>query len=365
MAELKTLRVCHSKDLPGLLDRSFDYLYLAYDKLDLYAGQNNINENYVITSALPESPVPGMIYILDTDGSVYRNMDYSNIQIAKIEDESQIAFIKNAGTLFRVNANNRYLDSQTRTLTLPFNDGKYELNISVKNDQKFTNDTIAKYNEKKERFEIYGPMNEDFIDFSKPFRGGKTQTVNIRADGPRITAEVQVSKILDNLLKKASDGLYIKPNSIVSREEFDKWAYDVDDFKNRAQDILDSVDSDIKYMQGLISEENINNTIYNILSQKFEDIQTALDNYARIANQMVDIQSQVMQYAITETAKTRTQLNEIIAANSSWEEIDTASSEYIQEIDYYSKSEEYLYPELTDDEITAILSVVAQYIATE
>ena len=65
MAELKTLRVCHSKDLPRLPDRSFDYLYLAYDKLDLYAGQNNIEENYIITSALPEEPVPGMIYILD------------------------------------------------------------------------------------------------------------------------------------------------------------------------------------------------------------------------------------------------------------------------------------------------------------
>lgn len=371
MAELKTLRVCHSKDLPILIDRSFDYLYLAYDKLDLYAGQNNIEENYVITSVIPEEPVAGMIYILDSDGSVYRNIDYSNVQIAKIEDTSQIEFLKKAGTLFRVNINQRYLDSQTRSLTLPFNDGKYEMNVSVRNDQKFTEETIAKYNPEKERFEVYGPTTEEFIDYSKPFRGGKTQTVNIRSDGPRLHGEVQISKILNNLLKRASDGLYIKPTDIVPREEFDKWAYDVDDFKNRAQDILDSIDSDLKHMQQLISEENINQTIYNILSEKFGDIQTALDNYAKIVDQMVDIQSEVMQYAITETAKTRSQLNEIINANASWEDLDNTAAEYSQEIDYYSKAEDYLYPEveeneeLTDDEVTAILSAVAQYIVTE
>lgn len=339
------LRVCHSKDLPGLVDRSFNYLYFAYDKLDLYAGQNNIEENYVITSALPEEPVPGMIYILDTDGSVYRNIDYSNIKIATIEDNSQIDFIKKAGTLFRVNANRRYIDSQTRTLTLPFNDGKYEMNVSVKNDQQFTDETILKYNQSKERFEVYGPLNEEFIDFSKPFRGSKTDTVDIKVDGPKIRAEVKLSQILGNLLKKSSDGLYIKPTDIVAREEFDKFSKDVDDFKNKAQDILGNIDSDISEMQNLISEDNVNETIYNILSQKFEDIQLALDNYAAVVEELDNIRDQVMQYAIDETAKTRAMLQDTLAVNSAWEDLDTASTEYTQEVDYYSKSEEYLYHE--------------------
>lgn len=365
MAELKTLRVCHSKDLPTMPERSFNYLYLAYDKLDLYAGQNNIEENYVITSALPEEPVNGMIYILDTDGSVYRHIDYSVVQIAKIEDNSQVEYLKKVGTLFQVNANRRYVDSQTRTLTLPFNDGKYELNVSVRNDTVFDNDTIMKYNKDKERFEVYGPIPEDFIDFSKPFRGGNTETVHIRADGPRIRAEVQVSKILNNLLKKASDGLYIKPTSIVSREEFDAWAGQINDFKDRADDILNMIDTDIQYMRDIISEENVNDTIYKMLSEKFTDIQTALDNYSALVNRMNQIQEEVMQYAAMETEATRKQLNDIITANANWQELDTASEEYTPEIDYYKKSEEYLYPELTDDEVTAILSAVAQYIATE
>lgn len=365
MAELKTLRVCLSEDLPGLLDRSFDYLYLAYDKLDLYAGQNNIEENYAITSSIPEQPVPGMIYILDTDGSVYRNIDYSNIQIAKIEDESQIEFLKKAGTLFRVNANRRYLDSQTRTLTLPFNNGIYELNVSVKNDQIFNNDTIMKYNPKRERFEIYGPMNEEFIDYSKPFRGGKSNTVNIKADGPRITAEVQVSKILGNLLKKASDGLYIKPTDIVGREEFDEWSSGVDDYKQKAQDILDHIDSNIKYMQGIISEENVNRIVFQILSEKFEDIQTALDNYEAVVAKLEEIEQETMMYAINETANTRALLNQTLYANVNWANLDIAAQEYTEEVNYYAVANSYLYPELTEAEEFAIITAAISVIMSE
>lgn len=350
MAELKTLRVCHSKDLPAMPERSFDYLYLAYDKLDLYAGQNNIEENYVITSALPEEPVNGMIYILDTDGSVYRHIDYSIVHIAKIEDESQIDYLKKVGTLFQVNTNRRYIDSQTRTLTLPFNDGKYELNVSVRNDAVFDNDTIMKYNKNKERFELYGPIPEEFIDFSKPFRGGDTKTVHIKADGPRIAADVKISKILDNLLKEASDGLYIKSKSIVTKEEFDKWAAQTDDFVRRAEDILNNIDNDIKYMKDIISEENVNDTIYRILNEKFTDIESALDNYSALVNKTNAIQEEVIQYAQDETEATRKQLNDIINANSNWQDLDTASEDYTPEIDYYQKSEEYLYPTDTTKE---------------
>ena len=50
MANMKKLRVCLSRDIPALPDRSFNYLYLAYDKLDLYAGQNKLEENYAISS---------------------------------------------------------------------------------------------------------------------------------------------------------------------------------------------------------------------------------------------------------------------------------------------------------------------------
>ena len=222
MADLKTLRVCKSNDLPAILDRSSDFLYLVYDKLMLYSGQQALADNFVIASSMPEEPVVGMIYILDYDGSVHRYTDYKDITVAEIEDESQIQLLKKAGTMYFINSAHRYLDSQRRTLTLPYDNGTYELNASVKNNHQFTNDTILKFNEKSDRFEVYGPQDEVFIDFSKPFRGYSTESVNLKVDGPRIAADVRISNVLNNILMKAPDGLFVKSDRYVDRETFEE-----------------------------------------------------------------------------------------------------------------------------------------------
>lgn len=354
------LRVCHSKDLPSITKRSSDFIYLTYDKLDLYAGQNNIDENYIVTDQLkdPKNEVPGMIYILSTDGSVYRNIDYSNVKLADLEDPSQLQYIQNLGNIFRVNANRRYIDSQTRTLTLPFNNGKYELNVSVKNNQVFDENTILKYNPKMERFEIYGAMDEEFIDFSKPFRGGETETLKIQSDGPRLNGQVKVSKQLGNILKVTKDGLFISPQDIVTADVFEAYYKKLNDFENRADLVMVTLEDDIHEMQDLISVEGINKAIINALSSKFEDIQTYLDNYAEIVQKMNDLQTSVMNYAISETERTRQQLQAALTQSAGWEELDTASEDYTEEVNYYEKAQEYLYPtssineeEVVDDNI--------------
>lgn len=354
------LRVCHSKDLPSITKRSSDFIYLTYDKLDLYAGQNNIDENYIVTDQLkdPKNEVPGMIYILSTDGSVYRNIDYSNVKLADLEDPSQLQYIQNLGNIFRVNANRRYIDSQTRTLTLPFNNGKYELNVSVKNNQVFDENTILKYNPKMERFEIYGAMDEEFIDFSKPFRGGETETLKIQSDGPRLNGQVKVSKQLGNILKVTKDGLFISPQDIVTADVFEAYYKKLNDFENRADLVMTTLEDDIHEMQDLISVEGINKAIINALSSKFEDIQTYLDNYAEIVQKMNDLQTSVMNYAISETERTRQQLQAALTQSAGWEELDTASEDYTEEVNYYEKAQEYLYPtssineeEVVDDNI--------------
>lgn len=353
------LKVCHSKDLPSLLDRSSDYIYLTYDKLDLYAGQNDIDENYIITDQLqdPSVEVPGMIYILNTDGSVYRNIDYNNVKLADIEDKSQIEYLKKLGNIFRVNANRRYIDSQTRTLTLPFNNGQYELNVSVKNDQIFDENTILKYNPDRERFEIYGPLNEEFIDFSKPFRGGETESLKIQSDGPRLNGHVKISKQLGNLLKSTKDGLFISPQDIVTADVFEAYYKKLNDFQNRADLVMETLEDDITEMKELVSVEGINNAIIDVLSDKFADIQIYLDNYSEIVQKMTDLQTSIMNYAISETERTRQQLQAALAENSNWEELDNVSSEYTEEVNYYEKAEEYLYPSTTkiaeeDEEIS-------------
>ena len=137
---MKTLRVCLSSDLPGLLDRNPDYLYFLYDKLFLYSGQNMIDVNFVITERIPDidDQVSELIYILNTDGSVHRKIDYVDTVVAEIEEDSQIELLRKAGTMYYVNSDHRYMDSQRRTLTLPYNDGNYDLVM-------FDEDRIGEY----------------------------------------------------------------------------------------------------------------------------------------------------------------------------------------------------------------------------
>ena len=140
----KILRVCKSSELPILEDRLENYMYFTYDDLMLYSGKNTILENFVIAGSVPEEPVPGLIYILNTDGSAHRVIDYIDTVIAEIEDSAQIAILEKAGTVFYINSANRYYDPQNRGMVLPFNNGNFELATSIRKDQSFNNDTILK-----------------------------------------------------------------------------------------------------------------------------------------------------------------------------------------------------------------------------
>lgn len=365
---MKTLRVCLSSELPDILSRSRDFIYFAYDKLILYAGQNAITENFAIVSSMPEDPVVGMIYIFDTDGSVHRYINYSDTTIAKIENSSQINLLKKAGTMYYVNVNRRYLDSQRRTLTLPFNDGTYELAVSMKNNQMFTNDTIMKYNTEHERFEIYGPMDEDFIDFSKPFRGAKTDTLNINVDGPVIRGFVRISNTANNRIKAASDGLYVYLGDKLDSETFAKWSQDVADYKKYCSAVLDKIEAELDNLESIASEEVITEEIMSILRTKYEDIDTAIANYQDVVDSLNRIETTVLSYASELVAQTRNELRSELDENASWEDLDDGA-DFVPEVDYYNIAEEYLYPndELSEEELTTLLinAAVIAYIAEE
>ena len=364
---MKTLRVCLSSDLPGLLDRNPDYLYFLYDKLFLYSGQNMIDVNFVITERIPDidDQVPGMIYILNTDGSVHRKVDYVDTVVAEIEEDSQIELLRKAGTMYYVNSDHRYMDSQRRTLTLPYNDGNYELAVAAKNDAKFNNNTILKFNEKSQRFEMYGEQDEEFIDFSKPFRGKTTNTAQVTVDGPKIMAMVRISNAVGNILKAASDGLLVKSFGFVDRETFDEWTKYVDDFKKHAQDILDKIDAELSGVKELITPEYIHQEIMTELIQKYPDIETALENYQQVADSLGDIENSVMSYASNTIINASNNIDAKLEEYSNWDNLDNSHDTYIQECNYYEKAEEYYYPEIRKSEYLAIIGTAISMYLTE
>ena len=363
---IKILRVCLSSELPSVTDRQPNYMYLTYDKLFLYAGQDRLNVNFAIANALPEVnyQVEGMFYILTTDGSVHRKVDYVDSLVATIENQSMIEILRKAGTMFYIDSDHRYIDSQQRSLTLPYNNGIYELNAAVRNDAIFDNDTILKYNEDTGRFEVYSGSTEEFIDFSKPFVGKETSTVKMIVDGPRIEGRVKVSSAEGNLIKTLSDGLYVKSYNFVSRDDFDYWADVVSNQLRNATDILVSLQEAIADVQELITPEYIHSEILAILTPEFPTIQEAINNYALYVQRLNDLESYIVNYAIQRTAETRETLIEMMEENSDWNNLDDTYIDFEEEVDYYSIAEDVLNPQ--SNLMSALLNAaVSAYLAAE
>lgn len=356
MADIMKLIVCLSKDLPKATDRSSEKMYMTYDKLGLYIGCNTVDENFAICSTMPDDPVPGMIYIYNTDGTVHRQVDYSDTIIAELEDSTQLELLKKAGTVFYVNNDNSYLDSQKRSLTLPFNDGTYELNVSSRNNQVFDKNTIVKYSEKDNRFNVYGPDDEEFVDYSKAVKGGKTNTVELRVDGGRLYGFLKISSALDNVLRVASDGLYAKITDKVDRATFEQWKSEVDDFKKYAQDILDNIDAEFIGLEKLISPETIKAKILENLSEKYPTIDKALQIYGDISKDLDRIENEVVTYASDTITTAASKLQEELDENSAWIDLDDTSSTYTHEINYYETANKYRNPDISSEQLKLILS---------
>lgn len=353
---MKTLRVCLSSELPIESDRLPNYLYFAYDTLNLYSGQNYLEENYAIVDELPEEQVYGMIYILNSDGSVHRLINYADVTIAEIEDPAQIEILKKAGTMFYVNARHRYIDSQRRVLTLPFNDGTYELNAAARRDTIYDENTILKFNMDTQRFEVYSDTSESYIDFSKPFRGGETSSVKMSVNGPRISGDIKVSKQEKNILKLAEDGLYIPTLDYVTKETFDEWTASIFGIKEECDRILGSISEEIEELEDILTPEAIQAKILELLEDKYSDIETALANYDIYVDHLSDIENQVVNYAANTIVGSRDQIINKINDYQSFDDLDSECSQYQNEVNYYEKCEKWLNPSIPYTKKKIILS---------
>ena len=349
MATIKTLRVCTSSDLPAKRDSNF--FYFAYDKLLLYQGMNLVDDNFAIVDTIPSSPVYGMMYILTSDGSIHKNIDYKDTKIANIENSSQLSILKKAGTSFLVNSDHRYIDQRTRTVVLPYTNGTYDLTVQPRNDAVIDDDnTVLKYNQETERFEPYSDNGQPYIDYSKKFRGGTTNTVALRVSGHKILADIRLSRNPDNLIKAAYDGLYVKGGDKIDKETFDSWANQVSEFRKHANDVLDNIDAEIKNMTEMVSPENLNKNIKELTEARFPTIQTALNDYRDLQQKITDIEDEIIAYANSRFTESTNSIESTVRDYGTWNDLDDVAEEYV----------------LTNDDISVLLSAaVSSYLAAE
>lgn len=331
----KILHVCLSKDLPS--ERLSNYIYFTYDRLNVYYGSDDpISEDFAIVDSMPEQPVNHMVYIL-TDGTIHQYIDYSDVLIAQVEDPSETELIRKAGTTYFVNGDGKYIDQVKRSIVLPFSNGVYNLVVDAQKDQKYDNNTILKYNEEHGCFEIYGDSAEEYKDYQHELHGRDTVSVHTEVSGSKLLATVILSKAFDNALKVLGDGLYVRSDNKANINDFNQWVKDFKDFRSYAYAILDNLDAQIAYIESFISENAISEEITRQLVAEYPNIDTALDNYDYIRNQLDIIEYEAMKYVTDILDPAIEGIDTRLETASQWEDLDDVS-EYTHEVDYYDKA---------------------------
>lgn len=317
---MKTLRVCLSKDLPSIENRSSDFIYFLYDKLTVFDGQSLYHDPYAIVSALPENAVNGMLYFV-LDGSVRMLIDKEEKTLGMIESDTQLDLLKKSGTTFFTYSDMRYLDLQRRIITLPYHNGTYELTVSVANELMYDKDTVIAFNPETNRFDIIGKKQDYDLVFTNDYRGKGTKSVDVKVEEHTISSDVKISNSAGNMIYKLGNGLYASGLDKVTKEEFNLWVDSFRDYKYKLDLYLEDLTDKVKDAQELISEESITTKILSALESEYPEIEKSLTAFDEMAAKFEGIEERCSEYTLLEFESAKQEINDSIIKNTSdpWE----------------------------------------------
>ena len=322
---MKTLRVCHSKDLPSIHDRDINYIYFLYDKLEVFLGQNYYSDPYAIVESYPfDNVIPGMLYFCLDDGYVKAQVNLVDTKIAKIESDEQLEILKQAGTTFFVNAERRYLDVRTRCISLPFRNGSYELTVNLAADLKINKNTVIAFNPETQQFEIVGDIQDFDIVFSRDYRGLKTDSVDTKVEDHKISSDVKISDAYDNIIKETPKGLYASVNDRVTSTAFENWIGRFQEYKEDMEAYIEELSDLIERAEEIISTDSIIRKINECLTAVYPEIDDALENYDEYSEKIDSLDEEIIAYADDKFDNAVETLEEQIinATNNPWEDFE-------------------------------------------
>ena len=294
MTNLKTLKVCLSRDLPSLQDRDSNTIYFLRDKLIIYLGKSMYHDPYAIVENIPEEPISDILYFLLSDGTVQTYMEYQMVTIAQIEDEEQLELLRQTGSIFFVNSQRRYLDLARRIVTLPYNNGTYELTVDMADSLKINEKTVIGFNPSTNMFEMVGDTyKEPIFDYKVK----NTDSVNTIISDKRISSEVKISEAYGNIIRVASDGLYANVKNTVSKNQFDSWSSYYQEYKAHIESYLRILDDKIEKIDINVSNTTINERIISALQKEYSNIDQALDKFDEYIQELREIEIRVKEYS--------------------------------------------------------------------
>lgn len=341
---MKVLKVCTSEFFPIVSMRDDNVIYFVYDKMSIYLGKNFYSDPFCVVEKMPDNPIEGMLYIT-LDGKVKTYLDYKIIDIAETTESSEIEALKLAGTYYFMKAEYRYLDLQTRTIQLPYQNGNYELAVSVAANLMIDKNTIIRFNPSTNRFEIDGVYNDESNNTGEGignYRGVDSNTISTKIVGDSIKSEIIVSPEAGNLLHILDNGLYANLDDVTTSAEFNDFVKVYTSYKSD----LDTLIIDLKDTLGTIDEDISSETIGNKILEALENYKPTINdmfsNYDYIAAELEKIRSDAVEYTDQSFEDAKEEVLDFLNRNLSntWGYFDGSSEDEVDvKPDYMSDTE--------------------------
>lgn len=338
---LKTLRVCLSTELPTISDRDPNFIYFVYDKLVLFNGQNMYYDDFAIIEEMPEEAVEYLWYIC-LDGYIRIKADYSIIEIAQIENEDQLEFLRKAGSLFFYKSNKRYFDTRRQLLELPYMNGSYIMSIHLANNIILDKDTAIVFNPETSEFEIAGRKHdydeypEENIEVDLPVikKVESSNTVDLKIENGTIKSNIKISPSDGNIIRIGKNGIYASVEDRVTQDAFRQYITKYNQYKDELANVIHNLDIQIQSAQDIVSVESVTNRIRESLAETYDEIEYALSQFDEWAPKFQGIESRCLarinQNFEQFNAEMKEEMNNYL--NHPWSELDYDPNEELERL---------------------------------
>lgn len=320
---MKTLTICPSEFLPPKEERTRDHIYFVYDKMKIYLGKDTYTDPFCIVEDLPEKPVPSILYIT-FDGYVKSYVNEEVVTIAEIETPEQLGFLKDAGNIYFMKAEYRYLDLHTRTIELPYQNGSFHLSVNLSKEIMINENTVIRYDPKQSRFVIDGDRyhneSEGLINIGE-YSGGETDSITVEVDGTTIKGHVRISPEEDNMIKQYPNGIYVKTADKASQKDFD----DLMRLHLQYQTVLNSYINDLRKeieKAGVnVSDGTVRDKIISALESYKPTIIDVLESYDEMNRQLQELEKDTYELVDSKFDSITTDIvNYLNGIMNAWEE---------------------------------------------
>lgn len=332
---MKTLTICPSEFLPPRDNRTRDHIYFVYDKMAVYLGKDTYSDPFCVVEDIPERPVVGMLYIT-FDGYLKSYYNDKVITIAEIEDPEQLEYLKDAGNIYFMRAEYRYLDLETRTIELPYQNGSFHLSVNLSKEIMINENTVIRFDPSKQRFVVEGDHyhNDNALLNIGEYSGGETDSTTVIVDGQTIKANVRISPKEDNLVKKYANGIYVNVSDKVAEQDFkslvttyNQYKAVIDNYINELKGYIDQAGIDV-------SETTIRDKIVSALEAYQPTIMDVIENYDTMYQELKRLELNTYELVDEKFDELETEITTYLdGITHSWHEFP--GNEYYQEYNDY------------------------------